>query len=161
MMSPNYAPETTAAQQRVRGQKRARADERATEAMARVRERSRWFEPRLTRWGVEPHRVAEARGETPVAGLLADVCACRLRPSAAARNVHGSHGFHTHAHLTLNGSTSRARERGHFGAGLVLWLQELEDSEAFVNAMMRRPVTYGKFSSLSESLNGCHACKVH
>ena len=134
---------------------------RAEEVTPRVRERSRWFEPRLTRWGVEPHRVAEARGETPVAGLLADVCACRLRPSAAARNVHGSHGFHTHAHLTLNESTSRARERGHFGAGLVLWLQELEDSEAFVNAMMRRPVTYGKFSSLSESLNGCHACKTH
>ena len=124
--------------------------------MTRVRERSRWFERRPTRWGVEPHRVAEARGEIPIAGLLADVCACRLRSSAAARNVHSSHRFHTHAHLTLNGSISRARERGHFGAGLVLWLQELEDSEAPVHAAMRHPVTYGNFSSLSDSLNACH-----
>ena len=47
--------------------------------MARVRERSRWFERRPTRWGVEPHRVAEARGEMPIAGLLEDACAhvCR------------------------------------------------------------------------------------
>jgi len=100
-MSPNYAPETTAAQQRVRGQKRARADERATEAMARVRERSRWFERRQTSWGVEPHRVAEARGETPVAGHIADACEYRLTAAAAARQMRGSHGFHTQAHLRL------------------------------------------------------------
>jgi hypothetical protein len=55
-----------------------------------------------------------------------------------------------------NGRASRARERGHFGAGLVLWLHELEDSEASVHAVLRRPVTYGKFSSLSDSLNACH-----
>ena len=43
---------------------------RATEAMLRVRERSRWFERRLAHWGVEHHRVAEARRETPVVGLV-------------------------------------------------------------------------------------------
>ena len=47
-----------------------------------------------------------------------------------------------------NGRASRARERGHFGAGLVLWLHELEDSEAPVHVVLRRPVSYWKFSSL-------------
>ena len=74
---------------------------RATEAMPRVRERSRWFKPRPARWGIGPHRVAEARGETPVAGLLSDVCAYRLRSSSAARQMCGYHGFHAHAHLKL------------------------------------------------------------
>ena len=101
MVSPNYAPETTAAQQRVREGRKGLEKARATEAMARVRERSRWFEPRLTRWGVEPHRVAEARGETPVAGHVADACEYRLMAAAAARQMCGSHGFHTQAHLRL------------------------------------------------------------
>ena len=69
-MSPNYAPETTAAQQRVREGRKGLEKARAIEAMARVRERSRWFERRPTRWGVEPHRMAEARGEIPIPGLL-------------------------------------------------------------------------------------------
>jgi hypothetical protein len=43
---------------------------RAIEVMARVRERPRWFERRPTRWGVEPLRMAEARGEIPIPGLL-------------------------------------------------------------------------------------------
>ena len=51
-----------------------------------VRERSRWFERRQTRWGVEPHRVAEARGETPVAGQLSDAREYRL---TAAEQQHG------------------------------------------------------------------------
>ena len=44
----------------------------------------RWFEPRLARWGVEPHRVAEARGETPVAGQLSDACVHRLVSSSSS-----------------------------------------------------------------------------
>ena len=65
----------------------------------RVRERPRWFKPRLAHWGVEPHRVAEARGETPVAGLLSEhAYACRLTAAAAARQMRG---FHAHAHLKL------------------------------------------------------------
>ena len=111
-----------------------------------VRERSRWFERRQTRWGVEPHRVAEARGETPVAGQISDAREYRLTAAAAARQMRGSHGFHTQGTCGSHRRTSRARECGHFGAGLVLWLQELEESEAFVHAVLRRPVTYGKFS---------------
>ena len=100
--------------------------------------------------------MAEARGETPVAGHLSDACEYRLTAAAASQQMRGSHGFHTQGHLRLTRTGSRARERGHFGAGLVHWLQELEDSEAFVHAMMRHPVTYGKFSLLSDSRNACH-----
>ena len=85
--------------------------------------------------------MAEARGETPVAGQLEDARTYRLTAAVAARQIRGSHGSHTQAHLKLNGWTSRARERGHNGAGLVLWLQELEDQEASVHALLRRPVT--------------------
>ena len=100
--------------------------------------------------------MAEARGETPVAGQLEDARTYRLTAAVAARHMRGSHGSHAQAHLKLNGWTSRARERGHNGAGLVLWLQELEDSEAPVHAVLRHAATYGKFSSLSDSLNACH-----
>ena len=100
--------------------------------------------------------MAEARGETPVAGQLEDACMYRLTAAVAARQMRGSHGSHTQAHLTLNGWTSRARERCQNGARLVLWRQELEDSEAPVHAVLRHPVTYGKFSSLSDSLNAFH-----
>ena len=101
-----------------------------------VRERSRWFERRQTRWGVEPHRVAEARGETPVAGHISDAREYRLTAAAAARQMRGSHGFHTQGTCGSHRRTSRARECGHFGAGLVLWLQELEESEASVHAVL-------------------------
>ena len=61
--------------------------------------------------------MAEARGETPVAGQISD-----------ARE------YRSHRR------TSRARECGHFGAGLVLWLQELEELEASsVHAIMSDP----------------------
>ena len=92
---------------------RSRVDEaRAEEVNLRVRERSRWFEPRQTRWGVEPHHVAEARGETPVAGQLEDACMYRLTAAVAARQMRGSHGSHTQAHLKLKRmdfKSSRAR----------------------------------------------------
>jgi hypothetical protein len=55
---------------------------------------------------------------------------------------------HASAPENSNGWTSRARERDHFGVQLVLWLQELEESEASVHVAMPHPVTYGKFSSL-------------
>ena len=117
---------------------------RATEAMARVRERSRWFKPRLTRWGVEPHRLrgrSQRRdtGRRPACRCVRMLTQIIISSKECARLSWVSP---PHTHLTLNKSTSRARKRGHFGAGLVLWLQELEDSEAFVNAMMRRPVEY-------------------
>ena len=75
---------------------------------------------------------------------------------AAARQIRGLHGFHTQGTCGSHRRTSRACECGHFGAGLVLWLQELEESEASVHAVLRRPVTYEEFSSLSDSLNACH-----
>ena len=101
--STNAKSETTVARAttRVREGRNGIEKERAAEVNLRVRERSRWFEPRLARWGVEPHRVAEARGETPVAGQVSDVSAYRLRSSSSARQMRGSHGFHAHAHLTL------------------------------------------------------------
>ena len=107
---------------RVREGRKGLEDTRAEEAIPRVRERSRWFEPLKTRWGVEPHRVAEARGETPVAGQLSDARAYGLASSSEARQLRSCRGFHTHAHLTPNKPASRGRERGHFGAGLALWL---------------------------------------
>ena len=97
---------------RVREGRKGLEDARAEEAIPRVRERSRWFERRQTRWGVEPHRVAEARGETPVAGQFADSCTYRLTAAIAARHLRGSHGSHTQAHLRLpviNFKSSRAR----------------------------------------------------
>ena len=49
---------------------------------------------------------------------------------------------HTHMRTRdSNGATSRARAHGHFGAALVLWPEELEDREASVHALLRRPVT--------------------
>ena len=55
-----------------RGHKQASGRQRAAEVNLKVRKTSRWFEPWQTRWGVEPHRVAEARGNTPVAGQVSD-----------------------------------------------------------------------------------------
>ena len=102
-----------------------------------VRERSRWFERRQTRWGVEPHRVAEARGECHRSRASFQMHACiDSSAAAAARQMRGSHGFHTQGTCGSHRRTSRARECGHFGAGLVLWLQELEESEASVHAVL-------------------------
>lgn len=47
--------------------------------------------------------------------------------------------FRVRSHLILPPHLSRARERGQFGAGLDLWLQELVWSEADVHAIMSDP----------------------
>ena len=74
--------------------------------------------------------MAEARGETPVAGQLSDACAYRLISSSAARQMSGSQGVQTHAHTEDSiGVPSRAHERGQFGAWLVFWNIELEERE--------------------------------
>ena len=47
--------------------------------------------------------------------------------------------FRVRSHLILPPHLSRARERGPFGAGLDLWLQELVWSEADARAIMSDP----------------------
>ena len=73
----------------------------------------------------------------------------RLMAAVAARQMRGSHDSLTQAHLKLKQIDFRARERGHFGASLVFWLQELEESEAPVHAVLRdpHPVTYSMKNS--------------
>jgi hypothetical protein len=73
-----------------------------TEATPSVRRRSRWFELRQTRWGFEPHRVADqARGEKQIAGQLSDSCTHRLTTAAAARQMRSPQAFRARSHLKL------------------------------------------------------------
>ena len=52
----------------------------------------------------------------------------------------GSHGSHTQAHLKLKPIDFKS-VFGHVGTGLVLLLQELEELEAPIHAVLHDPIT--------------------
>ena len=138
-MTPNYDPETTSADQRVRGLKWARQCEGVQRPL-------RGFER-----GPDGSNSGRPTGESNPIAWPKPEARHRSRASfqmhacidssaaAAARQMRDSHGFHTQGTCGSHRRTSRARECGHFGAGLVLWLQELEESEASVHAIMSDP----------------------
>ena len=138
-MIPNYDLETARRAQRVRGVEmgpRRRGLQRPWRGFERGPDGSNSDRPTG-----ESNPIAwpkpEARHRSR-ASFQVHVCIDSYR-SAAARQMRDARSFRVRSHLILPPHLSRARERGQFGAGLYIWLQELVWSEADVRAIMSDP----------------------